>query len=201
VMDCLEGQNLNEILLKDVRIPIERAINIFRQTCLGLEHAHKNGVVHRDLKPSNLCLIQGEGGHEIVKIVDFGIAKLLRDSGKEQTRLTQTGEVFGSPLYMSPEQCRAKPIDSRSDIYSLGCLMYECLTGKVPLEGETAYETMTMHVGKAPPPFSKIAPDLRLNASIEALVFRCLEKRPEDRYNPWPKLWLTCLPSRQNPAQ
>ncbi len=182
VMDCLEGENLSEILQKCVRIPVERAVNIFRQTCLGLEHAHKNGVVHRDLKPSNLCIIKGDGSTETVKIVDFGIAKLLPETGKDQTRLTQTGEVFGSPLYMSPEQCRAKPIDSRSDIYSLGCLMYESLTGKPPLEGETAYETMTMHVQKAPPPFSKVAPDLKINPSIEALVFRCLEKVPEDRY-------------------
>lgn len=181
-MDCLEGQNLSEILQKDVRIPVERAIRIFRQALLGLEHAHKNGVVHRDLKPSNLCLIKGEGGDEVVKIVDFGIAKLLPDHGKEQTRLTQTGEVFGSPLYMSPEQCLARPIDSRSDIYSLGCLMYESLTGSVPLEGETAYETMTMHVSKAPEPFHKIAPDLHINPSIEAMVFRCLEKKAEDRY-------------------
>ena len=165
-----------------MRIPVERAINIFRQTCLGLEHAHKNGVVHRDLKPSNLCIIKGDGGSETVKIVDFGIAKLLPETGKEQTKLTQTGEVFGSPLYMSPEQCKARPIDSRSDIYSLGCLMYESLTGKPPLEGETAYETMTMHVSKTPPPFSKAAPDAHINRSIEALVFRCLEKVPEDRY-------------------
>jgi serine/threonine-protein kinase len=182
VMDCLEGSNLNEILQQDVRIPVERAINIFRQACLGLEHAHKNGVVHRDLKPSNLCIIKGDGGTETVKIVDFGIAKLLPETGKEQTKLTQTGEVFGSPLYMSPEQCKARPIDSRSDIYSLGCLMYESLTGKPPLEGETAYETMTMHVSKTPPPFSKAAPDVHINPSIEALVFRCLEKAPEDRY-------------------
>jgi len=182
VMDCLEGENLSEILQKDVRIPIERAINIFRQTCLGLEHAHKKGVVHRDLKPSNLCLVISEGGTEVVKIVDFGIAKLMPEGGKDQTRLTQTGEVFGSPLYMSPEQCMARPIDSRSDIYSLGCLMYECLTGSVPLEGETAYETMTMHVSKNPESFAKKAPDLQINRSIEAMVFRCLEKNPEDRY-------------------
>jgi len=182
VMDCLEGQNLSEILQKDVRIPVERAINIFRQVCSGLEHAHKKGVVHRDLKPSNLCLVLGDGGTEIVKIVDFGIAKLLPEGGKEQTRLTQTGEVFGSPLYMSPEQCLARPLDSRSDIYSLGCLMYESLIGSVPLEGETAYETMNMHVSKTPDPFIKRAPDLRINSSIEALVFRCMEKKPDDRY-------------------
>ncbi|MBS2008608.1 MAG: serine/threonine protein kinase [Cyanobacteria bacterium SZAS TMP-1] len=182
VMDCLEGENLNEILQKDVRIPVERAINIFRQACLGLDHAHKKGVVHRDLKPGNLCIIQGEGGNEIVKIVDFGIAKLMPETGKDQTRLTQTGEVFGSPLYMSPEQCLARPIDLRSDIYSLGCLMYECLTGSVPIEGDTAYETMTMHVHKAPESFAKKAPDLHINPSIEAIVFRCLEKKPEDRY-------------------
>ncbi|MBU6453527.1 MAG: serine/threonine-protein kinase [Cyanobacteria bacterium REEB67] len=182
IMDCLEGSNLGEVLQAEKHLGMERAINIFRQTCLGLEHAHKNGVIHRDLKPSNLCLVTGEGGAEIVKIVDFGIAKLMPEMGREQTRLTQTGEVFGSPLYMSPEQCRAKPLDTRSDIYSLGCLMYECLTGVLPIEGDTSYETMTMHISKLPEPFIKVAPHLAINRSIEAIVFRCLEKDPADRY-------------------
>jgi len=182
VMDCLDGKNLSEVLEEVGHLALDRAVNIFRQTCLGLEHAHKNGILHRDLKPSNLVLIKGEDGSELVKIVDFGIAKVLPHAAKEQTRLTQTGDIFGSPLYMSPEQCQAKPMDNRSDIYSLGCLMYESLTGVAPLRGETAYDTMTMHVSQTPRSFSQVVPELNINKSLEALVFRCLEKQPEDRY-------------------
>ena len=182
VMDCLEGKNLSEILEKEERLSVDRAINIFRQTCHGLEHAHKNGILHRDLKPSNLVIIKGEDGTELVKIVDFGIAKLMPNAAMQQTRLTQTGDIFGSPLYMSPEQCQARPLDSRSDIYSLGCLMYEALTGVAPLRGETAYDTMTMHVSTTPAAFATVAPELKIDKSIEAMVFRCLEKKPEDRY-------------------
>ncbi len=182
VMDCLEGQNLNEILEDIHHLTVDRAVNIFRQTCMGLEHAHKNGILHRDMKPSNLVLVKGEDGSELVKIVDFGIAKLLPNAGQQQTRLTQTGDIFGSPLYMSPEQCQAKPLDNRSDIYSFGCVMYETLTGVPPLRGDTAYDTMTMHVSQTPPAFNKVAPELNINKNLEALIFRCLEKKPEDRY-------------------
>ena len=182
VMDCLDGKNLSEVLDEVGHIALDRAVHIFRQTCMGLEHAHKNGILHRDLKPSNLVLIKGEDGSELVKIVDFGIAKLLPNADKEQTRLTQTGDIFGSPLYMSPEQCQAKPLDNRSDIYSLGCLMYESLAGVAPLRGDTAYDTMTMHVSQTPRSFSEVVPELNINKSMEALIFRCLEKLPEDRY-------------------
>ena len=182
VMDCLNGTDLSEVLAKDKRIQVDRAIRIFRQTCEGLEHAHKKGIVHRDLKPSNLCLIRGEDGGELVKIVDFGIAKLLTQDGKQTTQLTQTGDVFGSPLYMSPEQCLGKPLDIRTDIYSLGCVMYESLTGLPPHNGDTAFNTMTMHVNEVPSEFSKVAPEAHINKSVEAIVFRCLEKKPESRY-------------------
>jgi serine/threonine protein kinase len=182
VMDCLDGNNLGEILEKVEHLEIDRAVNIFRQTCSGLYHAHKNGILHRDLKPSNLVIIRGDDNSELVKIVDFGIAKLMPNAAQQQTRLTQTGDIFGSPLYMSPEQCQARPLDKRSDIYSLGCLMYESLTGVAPLRGDTAYDTMTMHVSQSPQPFKVVAPQLNINKSVEALVFRCLEKDPDNRY-------------------
>lgn len=182
VMDCLDGKNLSEVLDEVGHLALDRAVHMFRQTCMGLEHAHKNGILHRDLKPSNLVLIKGEDGSELVKIVDFGIAKVLPNATKEQTRLTQTGDIFGSPLYMSPEQCQAKPLDNRSDIYSLGCLMYESLAGVAPLRGDTAYDTMTMHVSQTPRSFSEVVPELNINKSMEALIFRCLEKLPENRY-------------------
>ena len=180
VMDCLEGTNLAEVIEKEGPISPARAINIFRQTCQALAHAHKNGIIHRDLKPSNLCLVKDENGAESVIIVDFGIAKIMR--GTQQLTLTQTGEVFGSPLYMSPEQCMARSLDVRSDIYSLGCVMYEALTGRPPIIGENAYETMTMHCSSIPAAFRTVNPDLKIDPSIEAIVFRCLEKDPDNRY-------------------
>ncbi|HNB14507.1 MAG TPA: serine/threonine-protein kinase [Candidatus Obscuribacter sp.] len=182
VMDCLEGKTLADVLETEGHLNADRAVKLFRQACLALENAHKHGVIHRDLKPSNICLVPDENGHEHLKIVDFGIAKLMNKTGLQQLQLTQTGEVFGSPLYMSPEQCTGKSLDNRSDIYSLGCLMYESLTGKPPIVGSTAYETMALHVSGKPEPFSKAAPELKIDPSIEALVFRCLEKRPIDRY-------------------
>lgn len=182
VMDCLEGKTIADILESDGRISPDRSVEIFRQICLGLDAAHRHGVVHRDLKPSNICLVHDENGHEHIKIVDFGIAKLLDRTGRHALQLTQTGEVFGSPLYMSPEQCSGKTLDNRSDIYSLGCLMYECLTGKPPLEGDNAYETMALHISGTPMDFAKACPSIKIPASLEAIVFRCLEKRPIDRY-------------------
>jgi serine/threonine protein kinase len=182
VMDCLEGVDLEEVLQKEGRLPFDRAVRIFRQVCEGLEHAHSKGIVHRDLKPSNLCLIKGEYGAEQVKIVDFGIAKILSEPGKQKTELTQTGAIFGTPLYMSPEQCLSQPLDIRSDIYSLGCVMYESLTGVPPHAGDTPFSTMTRHINLPAPPFEKAAPDIHINKNMEAIVFRCLEKKREERY-------------------
>ena len=182
VMDCLEGMTLSEVLENEEHISVERAARIFRQVCAGLEHAHEKGIIHRDLKPSNLCLIREDNGNELVKIVDFGIAKLLPQDGQQRQQLTQTGEVFGSPLFMSPEQCQAKPLDTRADIYSLGCVMYEALCGMPPLMGDTSYDTMTMHIKTQPQTFKQVAPNLDIPQDIEAIVLRCLEKRPEDRY-------------------
>ena len=182
VMDCLEGETLMEILERERRLSIPQALNIFKQTCAGLYHAHKKGVIHRDLKPSNLVLITQDDGSTLVKIVDFGIAKLLPKDGKPRQNITQTGEIFGSPLYMSPEQCNAKSMDQRSDIYSLGCLMYETLAGVPPIMGDTFVNTVLKHLNEAPPPFSKTAPDAHIPPQIEACILKCLEKNPDNRY-------------------
>jgi serine/threonine-protein kinase len=182
VMDCLQGETLMEVLERDVRLPAPAAVNIFKQTCDGLEHAHKNGVVHRDLKPSNLVLLIQEDGSTLVKIVDFGIAKLMPKDGKPRQNITQTGEIFGSPLYMSPEQCNGKSMDVRSDVYSLGCLMYETLAGVPPLMGDTFVNTVIKHINEPPPPFSKTAPEANVPPQIEACVMKCLAKNPDERY-------------------
>jgi serine/threonine protein kinase len=182
IMECFEGPTLADVLDKVVRIPEERGLRIMKQICDGLEHAHKKGVVHRDLKPSNLCLVIGEDGKEIVKIVDFGIAKLLPQEGQQRQQLTQTGQIFGSPLFMSPEQCQGKALDGRSDLYSLGCLMYESFTGVPPFMGPTAFDTMTMHINEQAKTLKKTAPDVTISPELETPIMRLLEKNPDKRY-------------------
>jgi serine/threonine-protein kinase len=182
VMDCLEGESLKELIERKGRVPFDRALPIFRQICDGLEAAHKKGVVHRDLKPANVCLIKEDDGSELVKLVDFGIAKLLPQSGKEQQHLTQTGEVFGSPIYMSPEQCLGKELDTRSDIYALGCLMYETLTGDPPFIGDSFLETMNKHVGEEAKSIRKAFPDANVPEDLDNLILQCMSKKPENRF-------------------
>ncbi len=182
VMDCLEGESLGEVLERDVRLTLADSISIFKQTCDGLEHAHKKGIVHRDLKPSNLVLIKQDDGSTLVKIVDFGIAKVIPKDGQAKQQLTQTGEIFGSPLYMSPEQCNGSELDHRSDIYSLGCLMYETLAGVPPFIGDNFINTVVKHINEPPPQFSKTAPEAAIPAQVEATINKCLAKDPADRY-------------------
>ncbi|MBS1954907.1 MAG: serine/threonine protein kinase [Cyanobacteria bacterium SZAS-4] len=173
VMDYIEGTSLADVIKKNGTLNIERTKEIMTQVCAGLQHAHSIGIVHRDLKPANVMLFQNASGHEVAKIVDFGIAKILHDDGRVE--LTKAGEVFGTPLYMSPEQGLGKTVDARSDIYSLGCMMYECLSGKPPFSAETALETLLQHTTEKPIP-------LKNCGDLAPVVHRCLEKNPEDRY-------------------
>lgn len=181
VMDCLEGENLKELIERKGRLPYQRALPIFRQICDGLDAAHKKGIVHRDLKSANVVLLKEEDA-EIVKIVDFGIAKMLPGSGKENQGLTQTGEVFGSPIYMSPEQCIGKTLDARSDIYALGCLMYETLTGDPPLVGDNVLETMNKHVNDLAKPINEAYPDVNCPPELDELILKCMAKDAAHRY-------------------
>lgn len=182
VMDYLEGESLADIIKRDNHVSTDRVVPIFVQACEALEHAHQKGVIHRDLKSSNIMLIDFEGRRDFVKVVDFGIAKLMPSSGKQSQNLTQTGEIFGSPIYMSPEQCMGQALDPRSDIYSMGAMMYESLSGLPPLMGDTIIDTMQMHVSTPPQPFSKIRPDLPVPEALEKIVMKALAKKPEQRY-------------------
>ncbi len=125
-------------------------------------------------------LVDFEGKTDVVKVVDFGIAKLMPNSGKQSQNLTQTGEIFGSPIYMSPEQCLGSHLDARSDIYSMGAMLYESLMGMPPLMGDTIIDTMQMHVSTVPARCMRH--DLNIHPQFEAVVFKALEKKPEDRY-------------------
>jgi serine/threonine-protein kinase len=182
VMEYLVGESLSDVIKRGNHVDEPKAVKIFLQACDALEHAHKKGVLHRDLKASNIMLVEEEGKKDIVKVVDFGIAKFMPSSGKQPQNLTQTGEIFGSPIYMSPEQCLGETLDVRSDIYSMGVLMYEALTGVPPLMGDTIIDTMKMHVEKKPAAFSHVRPDLKITKDLEAAVFKALEKQPAARF-------------------
>lgn len=182
VMDCLEGESLKDLIDRKDRIPYDRALSLFKQICDGLEAAHKRGIVHRDLKPANVIVTKQDDGSELVRLVDFGIAKMMPQAGKAQQQLTKTGEVFGSPIYMSPEQCLGRDIDARSDIYALGCLMYETLTGDPPFIGSGFLETMNMHVGENAKPLREVIPDANVPDEIENIISRCMCKNPDERF-------------------
>lgn len=181
VMDYLLGTDLSQIIKDEGQLGVERSLKILAQSTDALDHAHRMGVIHRDLKPSNIMLIDYEDEKDYVKVVDFGVAKLI-SAGGEQQRLTQMGEVCGSPVYMSPEQCQGLELDSRSDIYSMGIVIYETLTGRLPILGKTMVETMSKHITEAPPRFTEVRPDLYIPERLEAVVFKALSKNRDDRH-------------------
>lgn len=185
VMEYLDGHSLEQLLRADSRLRLSQFLTTFYQTCAALHHAHSRGVIHRDVKPSNIMMVKNEQNVKIVKLLDFGIAKVLReedDDDDSNQKLTNTGDVFGSPYYMSPEQCKGETLDARSDIYSLGCVMYQSLMGKRPFEGENAYKTIYMHVNVKPTPFADLRVDISLPPALESVVMKCLEKQPSKRY-------------------
>jgi eukaryotic-like serine/threonine-protein kinase len=184
-MELLEGETLGERLRRVGRLTPSVALSITRQALLSLAEAHAKGVVHRDLKPDNLFLVKAAGvsGLEHCKVLDFGIAKIARD---EEGSLvdpveTQTGTVFGTPRYMSPEQATGGTLDLRSDLYSLGVILYQMLAGRAPFVDDDAVVVMARHVRQQPPALSTVAPNLNVPMRIEALVRRALSKKAEDR--------------------
>lgn len=180
VMDLLKGQPLSAIIKNEGRMPAAKAVGIFIQICDALAHAHDLKIIHRDLKPSNIIL--ESQNPDRIKIVDFGIAKIMPHEGADAIALTQTGEVFGSPLYMSPEQCKGEKLDGRSDIYSMGCLMYELLCGSPPISGSNMLEILYRHINETPQEFKKVAKNAPIPKQLEAIVFKALAKDPADRY-------------------
>ncbi|MBS1954222.1 MAG: serine/threonine protein kinase [Cyanobacteria bacterium SZAS-4] len=183
VMELIDGETLGDRLKVCSRLSVDEVIDLFIQVCFGMSYAHTKGIVHRDIKPNNIMLIHGMplGTEGSVKVVDFGIAKYSAREGGEVQALTRTGEVFGSPLYMSPEQCQGETVDHRSDIYSLGCVMFEALTGTLPFIGENALLTMLKHQ-QDPTPTLREATGNTYPKSLEAIVAKMLAKQPGERY-------------------
>jgi tRNA A-37 threonylcarbamoyl transferase component Bud32 len=185
VMDLFHGETLSHVIKTSGPMPLEKALDVFIEVCLGLGYAHTQGVVHRDIKSSNIMIAQPEKQSQApvrVKIVDFGIAKVMTTKEAESLNLTRTGEVFGTPFYMSPEQCLGLALDQRADIYSLGCVMFEALTGFPPFMGETALSTMMKHQTEKPPTLREASLGKEFPQAMENVMSRMLEKDPRARY-------------------
>jgi len=180
VMDYIDGLTVYSLLEKEIALTPERALPIFIQVAAGLAHAHEQGIMHRDIKPNNIMLMDKKTERDLVKIVDFGIAKKWSESGDNSIFMTPAGDSIGSPSYMSPEQCMGIGMDHRTDIYSLGTVMYEMLTGRQVFTGRDAVAVMTKHVKETPAPLG--LPDAASFAGIEHIVLKALAKSPADRY-------------------
>lgn len=179
-MEMLEGQTLYDLLRKERPLPVRRAMRIMAQAAASLAEAHGKEIVHRDLKPENIFLVKVGDNEDYVKVLDFGVAK-LRDHKGEAGTLTQAGSIFGTPRYMSPEQCSAQPVDARSDLYSLGIILYEMITGQAPFVADQGLALLLAHVNDTPRPPSAATDKQVIPAEVEDLVLKLLEKLPEHR--------------------
>lgn len=184
VMELVEGLSLSEHLVRRGPLPIDRALTLLDQILDALAHAHANAVIHRDVKPANIMLTEaapGATGPTRAKLVDFGIAKITAREA-DDTGLTQVGAVIGTPRYMSPEQAAGEAIDLRTDLYAVGVLAFELLTGRAPFEGTSSVEVLSKHLTAAVPPMLMQGVDPARKAALEAVVRKALAKRREERF-------------------
>jgi len=180
-MEYLDGQDLGKLLKKTGALHWDRARPILMQIAKGLRAAHGNGIIHRDMKPENVYLIQREGRPDFVKVLDFGIAKIVNDDAGGPA-LTQTGMIFGTPEYMSPEQAQGSPPDHRVDVYAVGCIMYHMLTGQVPFTADNFMGILTKHLLEQPIAPRKRRPDMEITPEVEAICLRAMEKDRDKRF-------------------
>lgn len=179
VMELLQGRTLREVLSREAPIETARAISIMLQTSDAVAAAHQAGIIHRDLKPSNILITQSADQPAVVKVLDFGIAKFAPDDDDEATTLAQTNSVIGTPRYMSPEQYGGQELTPAADVYSLGVILYEMLTGMVPFSGSTPEEIAQKHAND--PPHSPREIVAAIPEDIERIILSALEKQPSDR--------------------
>lgn len=186
VMELVEGQNIGEVLQAEGPLRVPRAVRIATQAARALGAAHKLGFVHRDIKPGNIILTTDEQGQETAKVLDFGIAKLRQAAGDAQSGMTMTGMVVGTPLYMSPEQFMGKKageeIDGRTDLYSLGVVLYQMVTARLPFEGETLYSIMMQHMQGTVRPPDELVPELNIPPALSRVILKSIDKSRELRF-------------------
>ena len=180
VMELLDGVSLSHVTRRGP-VPAARAAAIGVAIAEALAHAHEQGIIHRDLKPDNVFLARRPKAREIVKVLDFGLAKLASDSALGPS-ITRDGTVFGTPEYMAPEQAEGEKLDGRTDVYALGVILYQLLTGEVPFKSSNFVALLTKQVAEAPTPPSERRPDLEIPPGLELITLRCLEKRRDDRF-------------------
>ena len=181
VMELLVGASLSELMQKEP-LPIARGIEIARQVCRALQAAHELGVVHRDVKPDNIFVTQREGEADFIKVLDFGVAKLTTPLGEDKLQRTVEGMIVGTPPYMAPEQAAGLGASFTADIYALGVVLYEMLSGRVPFSCEGFGQLVVQIITQAPPPLPPLTPSgERIPSELKALVMRCLHKDPAKR--------------------
>ena len=181
-MELLRGETLEHTLAREGRLSWQRARTITLQICDGLRAAHDRGIIHRDLKPANIQRTTRGGNPDFIKILDFGIAKLMLPEDQKGKGLTSHYEVLGTPLYMSPEQTAADPVDRRSDIYAVGVMLFEMLTGQRPYSGESHVELMSKVLLGEVPSMAEVAPEVEVPAAFQAIIRRAMARKPAQRY-------------------
>ncbi|HEY7310982.1 MAG TPA: serine/threonine-protein kinase [Gemmataceae bacterium] len=181
VMEYIRGVSLDRLLQTNGRLTPARAGRLLYQLCEVLQAAHGVGIVHRDLKPANLMIVDPDTPYELLKVMDFGLAKLLTPDQMAKITQTHTEFAVGTPGYMCPEQARGDEMDGRGDLYSVGVILYELLTGRQPFAGRSTMDLLLAHVTEEPPPFSFAAAEVQVAPEIERVVQMCLAKHPDDR--------------------
>lgn len=182
VMEFVQGQSVADILEREGPMPPERVEHILRQVTGSLEEAHGHGIIHRDLKPDNVVLSERAGQKDWVEVLDFGIAKRSTEHDPNEAKLTQQGMILGTPPYMSPEQFTGQPVDTRSDIYSLGVMAYEMLMGRLPWDANTAWEWASRHMSEPPTPFEHQPLGPHVPERMRAAILRALAKNRDERF-------------------
>ena len=181
VMEYLEGLSLADDLKQNGRLKLQKFKDVFLPALSAIGQAHQAGLIHRDIKPGNIMICKNDTGAETVKLVDFGIAKVLGEGETEVQQLTKTGAVLGSPNYMSPEQCQGKTLDGRSDLYSMACVMYETLSGEPPFSGDSLLEVMQKHSAEPPPTVSDLSRKIDIRKELAKVTLWGLAKDPAAR--------------------
>jgi serine/threonine protein kinase len=181
VMEYVEGYDFRDFLNQHHRLTLQEAAPLFEQLLSALDAAHRVGIVHRDIKPENILLQPQTDGSLCIKLFDFGMARHT-ENAHTMMALTAPGQTLGTPHYMAPEQAMGMPLDGRADLYSVGCLLFEALTGERPFEGAGSFEIMTAQVNQPPPKVREVAPDAGLPVAIDIVLQRALAKDPNGRF-------------------